>query len=73
MSSIVMKSTKRVNGVEINRVRIIPKNKYSKIYQDHKSNMDKDVRPSQDCFESEPGMIFESQIDNTEKHATSNT
>lgn len=58
MSSIAMKSTVRKNGVEITRLRVIPKNKYSEIYREHKANIDAGKRPAQDCFESESGMTI---------------
>ena len=72
MSSLAMKSTVRKNGVEVTRLRIIPKNKYSKMYQEHEANIKAGKRPPQDCFESETGMKIESVTTIPESHATAN-
>lgn len=69
MSSIAMKQT--VGNVT--RLRVIPKNKYSKMYQEHKANIDAGERPPQGCFESEPGMVIESVEDQPESNVTANS
>ena len=40
MSHISARGTREKNGVTITRLVLIPKNKYSKVYMEHKHRMD---------------------------------
>lgn len=60
MSHINMVATKKVQGVTVTRIRVIPKNKYSKEYLEHKGNMDLGIKPPDGVFDTDSKIVFKS-------------